>query len=217
MSIQVSNTNKTNAAYSSGNRLSPPNWDKIPHSGMKTPSKEELLAQIKDNGTKMAQAKTEEETNALAYEYSKLRAQYISSVSPDRKALYEDAIQVINQHKSSSVQKEPQKPKSVYDFLNERDGIHSQTGDLANRPAALSSGGNVSASHTFGGGFDYQIQAVGGNVMSSVGNNWVYTQTPMELKKSEEFTRIHDAAYDAAKGKSAAETNGSGNSFDIRV
>lgn len=217
MSMSVSGTNKTTSVYSPANNLNAPNWDKIPHKGMKTPSKEELVQQIKDNGTKLAQAKTKEEESALAYEHLKLKAQYLSSVSPDRKALYKDAMQVINQPKNSTVQKQPQKPKSVYDFLNERDGIKSKGNDLANTPEPLPSGGSVSASHTFGGGFDYEIKAGGDSAMSSVGNNWTYSLTPQESKKADEFTRIHDAAVIAARDKSASGTKLSENSFEMRV
>lgn len=196
MGLEISGANRIPNAYLSGFNLQAPNWENIPHKGMKVPSKEELMEQMKENGKKTFATTDHDELKALAEQREKLCAQYMSTVSPDRKALYRDAMQVIN---STPAGKQTQAVtiKSFVDVLNEKDGIKT---NLTNVPASLPSGGSIIAAHTVGGGFEYYVSDTSGKeVMGTSGNKWCYTVTSKELEKSKEIMDVYQSAKKAAR------------------
>ena len=198
MSISISGVNHIQNPLLNGG-LNEPDWGRIPHAGMKTPLQNELVQQIKDTGSKFAQAKSETEKSVILSSLDKLEAQYLSPVSPDRKALYNDAVKVINQHKSAAKQKQPKPILNFIEYLAEYDGVKTNKTrqyDLTNQPEPLAFGGTVSASCRGYLGFDYMINSGGQQVMSMSGNEWSYTRTPAECKKVEEFTKIFENARD---------------------
>lgn len=224
MSISISGINRSQSMPTNSGGLNAPDWNIIPHAGMPTLPKEELVQQIKDIGTKVGKAKSEEEKYAILSQLDKLQAQYISSVSPDRKTLYKDAMQVINQHKATANQKQPKSALSFVEFLCEQDGVKTRQYDLTNYPEPLPSGGAVSAASRGFLGFEYMIDAGGAQVMGTNGNSWCYRRTPEECKKVEEVTRIFVNARDSELMKqqnSITSTDNSNtessNSFNMRA
>ena len=89
-SIKRQNTN---------NDLKSPNWNTIPTKGMNVPSDKELEVKIKELARREAHAKTDREFNEIEQERKQLNAQYLSKVSPDRKALYKDVLEEVNKSK----------------------------------------------------------------------------------------------------------------------
>ncbi|KQL18202.1 hypothetical protein ACFFHH_00415 [Cytobacillus solani] len=175
--------------------INKPDWSLIPTKGMQVPSQEELIAQIKALATKMANAPYHKDVDQLHAQFNRLHTQYLSPVSPDRKALHEQAMRVIKQY-------EAEKPTqtrelTLVDYLNEMDEIYTKnTTQLA--------GGTVSSSINSQGGYDYEVKVGGQTLMSSVNGHWLYGKTPAEEQKSKEFYQIYWSAMDQAK----AELNG---------
>lgn len=224
MNINLSGVNRIPGFPTNSGGLNAPDWSAIPHAGMATPSKEELVQQIKDAGTKFAHATSEEEKRDIISQLTKLEVQYVSSVSPDRKTLYKDAMQVINQHKATANQKQPKSALSFVEFLCEQDGVKTRQYDLTNYPEPLLSGGAVSAASRGFLGFEYMIDVGGAQVMGTSGNNWRYSPTPDECKKANEVTKIFNKAkeYELMKQQnSIASTDNSNtessNSFNMRA
>lgn len=73
--------------------LNTPNWAIIPTKGMKVPPQDVLISQLKALVEKSARNINREAIEGFHYEKNKLHAQYISSVSPDRKTLHKQAMQ----------------------------------------------------------------------------------------------------------------------------
>ncbi|MPQ34249.1 hypothetical protein E4V42_22965 [Clostridium estertheticum] len=197
MSIPILGSNKIqSSSFNNYNSIKAPNWEIIPYKGMQTPSKDELIKQIKDLATKSAKVVTVEDSVYVNYQEEKLSAQYLSSVSPDRKTLYKEAIQTIKGQKKNKENFEGQ--KTLIDYLNENDG----TGSLKNgKPHPLSSGGSITPIWNSRGGYDYDVSVGGNTVLSSNQGlgGWTFTMTPAELQKQTEFNKIFDSTCNAAK------------------
>ena len=80
-----------------GSRVKPPDWENIAHEGMDRPSESEFDKLIDDLAKELAEAtknKDYDKYNELVKQKDKLKAQYMSKVSPDRKALAEEAMKI---------------------------------------------------------------------------------------------------------------------------
>jgi hypothetical protein len=190
MSISMSGINKM-STVSYGNTSVPtePNWDLVPYKGMKVPSNEELVNQIKELAQKEANATTGDEFEKLAYQREKLRAQFISSVSPDRKMLCKEAAKAIQNQKSKEATQLGE--QTLLSYLNKQDENKSTQ--------TMQDGGSIKAIFNSTGGYDYEVSSGGDTVLSSAKGKWYCTKTPAELEKSVEFNKIYDGAYDAQK------------------
>lgn len=124
MSITILGSDKIQSvSFNNIDSIKAPNWEITPYKGMQTPSKDELIKQIKDLATKRAEAVTPSDFAYVNYQEEKLSAQYVSSVSPDRKTLYNEAVQTIKGQKNNKGNFEGQ--KTLIDYLNEKDGTDS--------------------------------------------------------------------------------------------
>ena len=212
MSISISGLNKIQSiSFNNRDEIKAPNWELIPYKGMQTPSKDELIKQIKDLATKRAEAVTVGDFAYVNHQEQKLSAQYLSSVSPDRKTLYKEAVQTIKGQKNNKENIEGQ--KTLIDYLNENDGI----GSLENgKPYPLSSGGSITPIYNSRGGYDYDVSVDGNIVLSSNQGlgGWTFTMTPAELEKISEFNIIFGSAYNAAKRENQIVSN---ERLDIRI
>ena len=212
MSISISDSNKIQSiSFNNQGGINTPNWEIIPTKGMQTPSKDELIKQIKDLATKRAQAVTENDFAYVNHQEEKLSAQYLSSVSPDRKTLYKEAVQTIKGQKNNKENFEGH--KNLLDYLNEEDGV----GSLKNgKPHPLSSGGSITPIWNSRGGYDYDVSVGGNTVLSSNQGlgGWTFTMTPAELQKKNEFNKIFDSTYNASKHENTSVSN---KSLDVRV
>ena len=213
MSISISDSNKIQSfSYNNVGVINTPNWEIFPHSGMQTPSKDELIKQIKDLAAKRAAAVTDKDFAYVNYQEEKLSAQYLSSVSPDRKTLYKEAVQTIrgqNQNKDYS-----EGEKTLLDYLNEKDGLGSRLKNGKQYP--LSSGGSITPIYNSRGGYDYDVSLGGNSVLSSNQGlgGWTFSMTPAELVKKKEFNKIFDSTYNAEKNENKIVSNGH---LDVRV
>lgn len=175
--------------------ISSPNWSKVPHKNMDTPTRAEMTEQIKSLGKRFSEAKTDDEYDVLFEEKSRLCAQYISSASPDRKALCEKADDIISKHneKDSST---PLGEIDIFFFMNE-------TSEGSGKAANCS----ISSAYNSKGGYDYEVKAEGETVLRSTNGQWNYQLTSAELAKKDEFNRIFYTAKDNADYSSSAGLN----------
>ena len=79
---------------------------------------------IKDLAVKRAEAVTDTDFAYVNHQEAKLSAQYLSSVSPDRKTLYKEAVQTIRGEKQNKEYSEGE--KTLIDYLNEKDDFVSR-------------------------------------------------------------------------------------------
>ena len=91
--LGVENANANKTAIPMNNDT--PNWTYIPSAGRCKKTKEQLVSEIKDLANRVAQANNGKETEQLNREVLKLRADYLSDVSPDRRTLYQQAERAI--------------------------------------------------------------------------------------------------------------------------
>lgn len=170
--------------------INKPDWNYIPTKGMKVSSQEELLAQIKALATKEASTPD----GRLNDQFNRLYAQYLSSVSPDRKALHKQAMKVIKQYEAE----DPKHTRelTLVDYLNEIDE------NLTKNATQLAGGtGTVSSIINSRGGYDYEVNVGGQTLMSSVNGHWQYGKTPAEEQKSKEFYQIYWSTMKQAKAE----------------
>lgn len=198
MGISISGSTKIQSiSFNNSSSINAPNWELVPHKGMQTPSKDELIKQIRDLSAKRSKAVTDNDFASLNVQEAKLSAQYISSVSPDRKTLYHEAAQAIRSQKQNKNYSEGE--KTLVDYLNEHDGVRN---NLKNgKPSSLSSGGSITPIYNSRGSYDYDV-SVGGNVVLSSNQGlggWTFTLTPAELQKKNEFNQIFNNSYTTAK------------------
>lgn len=193
---EVGKTSNINTVSLGLNSLSTPNWNVIPTKGMKIPSQDELINQIKAVATRTAIAaksalRNADESTAINIQIEKLLAQYISPVSPDRKTLHQQTMNAIKKHGSEN-RMLPLGNPSLVDYLNKKD-IET------NKPLSLSGGGIVSQTTNSLGGYDYDVTIGGHTLLESVNGKWHYGLTPAESIKKQEFYQIYWSFVDEAK------------------
>ena len=212
MSITISGSDRIQSvSFNNIDAIKTPNWEIVPYKGMQTPSKDELIKQIKALATKRAEAVTAGDFAYVNHQEEKLSAQYLSSVSPDRKTLYKEAVQTIKGQNHNKENIEGQ--KTLIDYLNEKDGVVSlKNGKLY----PLSSGGSITPIWNSRGGYDYDVSVGGNTVLSSNQRlgGWTFTMTPAELQKQNEFNKIFDSTCNAAKHENKIISN---KRLDIRI
>ncbi len=213
MSTSISGSNKIQSInFDNYGAINAPNWELIPHKGMQSPSKDELIKQIKDLAAKRAEAVTDKDFASVNYQEARLSAQYLASVSPDRITLYKEAVQTIRSQKQNKEYSEGE--KTLVEYLNIKDGFVSP---LKNgKPYPLSCGGSITPIYNSRGGYDYDVR-VGGNIVLSSNQGlggWTFTMTPAEMGKKNEFNRIFDSTYNAAKHENKIVSN---ERFDIKI
>ncbi|MFJ7841216.1 hypothetical protein ACIQXG_17375 [Lysinibacillus sphaericus] len=193
---EVGKTSTINTVSLGLNGLYTPNWNVIPTKGMKIPSQDELINQIKAVATRTAIAaksalRNADESTAINIQIEKLLAQYISPVSPDRKTLHQQAMNAIKKHGSEN-RMLPLGDPSLVDYLNKKD-IET------NKPLSLSGGGIVSPTMNSLGGYDYDVTIGGHTLLESVNGKWHYGLTPAESIKKQEFYQIYWSFVDEVK------------------
>lgn len=103
-----------------------PDWEITPHKGMQSPKDAEFDAIIDNLGESLAEALIKKDgakyTEIRSFAEKRVLSQYISVVSPDRKALVKETLQFIN-----SAPTKPQKssggPLTLIDYLNMKNGL----------------------------------------------------------------------------------------------
>ena len=94
MGISISNaTSSAITKYSESLRSGEPDWSMIPSAGKSNKSQAEFVSEIKELAQRAANTTSKTELESIHRQRTRLCAEYISDVSPDRKALYQQAGQ----------------------------------------------------------------------------------------------------------------------------
>lgn len=197
MSILINRTNEVDKVNTSKKGvLNVPNWSVIPTKGMQVPSDKELISKIKELAKKEATAKTSKDYEAIETERKKLNAQFLSKVSPDRKALYKDAEKEINNmgSKNNNKKVKPLGELNLLEILMEQ-----------KKEVKLKSGGTFDAKYNSKGGYDYDIKVNNSVVLGSINGSWTYSLTSAEQVRQDEFNKIY---YNSCEGEKAERSRG---------
>lgn len=180
--------------------ITPPDWATVPHKGMKKLSAEEFKKKLEETAKGWENAVTDKDYEDNFRQQAQLLAQYISSVSPDRKTMYKEAMEEIKNWNSAEAMQEPTPQKTLIDFLNERDN-DKEKGRVSDKPYALKSGGTITAISNSHGGYNYEIKSGLETVMSVDTNRGTctYTYTKAELEKKVDFYKMFNSACRKAK------------------
>ena len=140
MGISISNaTSSAITKYSESLRSGEPDWSMIPSAGKSNKSQAEFVSEIKELAQRAANTTSKTELESIHRQRTRLCAEYISDVSPDRKALYQQA--------KNAVKSQNGNPKckgigelSLLDFLERAEGKNN---NLAQKKFALAGGGTL--------------------------------------------------------------------------
>lgn len=170
-------------SYSTFASIPEPDWRTIPTKGGRTLSDEEMLEQIKSVAQRealMRHTNNYEQSDSIARIKQYLSTQYISDVSPDRKALYEQAKKISQQGE----QEQSKYPLSftLVDIMCDLDKIEGFNNNH----------GTLTTSYTTGYGEDYELNIGEQCVLSTSRGIWQYHSTPLEGMKREEFYKIYE-------------------------
>lgn len=192
-----------------------PDWKNIPHANMTSLSKEEIKAQVRELAIQDANATSKQEKEQVAGKVQELFNQYASSASPDRKSLYENAVETIKKQAGGGNKKgsDITPPKTLFDYLNERD---TKNGMKFDKTYSFSGGGAVTASQVSFGGAHFDITHDGESVLWINSDGSVtYTPTPAETQLTKEIANVYYNARESAKNTPQPQTHNNG--IDITI
>lgn len=205
MEISISNAaNFAITKYSASLKSGEPDWSIIPSTGKSRKSKEEFVAEIKKLAQADASAMNKAKLELIHRQRTELCAEYLADVAPDRKALYQQAKNVVKS------QNRNQKCKgvgelSLLDFLEMDEGKEN---NLAEKKFALAGGGTLECPILTGGGYGADIYYQGAKVLTYLGDGfgWGCEKTPAEQEKEREFYGIYFKEYHAQKNAQSQES-----------
>lgn len=180
-----------------------PDWSIIPSSGKSSKSKAEFTDEIKELARKAASTTNKSELEYIHRRRTELCAEYMSDVSPDRKALYQQAKNALKGQNGN--------PKchgsgelTLLDFLEAAEGRIS---NLAEKKLALAGGGTLTCPILTSGGHGADIYYQGTKVLTylGAGYGWACERTPAEREKEREFYGIYFNEYRLLKNGQGAE------------
>lgn len=187
-----------NHSFTQTSKSNDPDWEKIPHKGMERPSEVEFASKIDELAKGLAEARyTNDDSKyaSLSSAGDKLRAQYISAVSPDRENMVKEASELMKQSRSDSGKKETDKPLNLIDYLNKKDGI-GEHGKEGRSLVASKSGTTVvlTGSDLQPDTFEIKGSKAGQTVMGYASGNWYHVNTPEEQNMQQTFlSRLNKA------------------------
>ena len=169
MGISVSSTlNSANTKHSMSLSSRGPDWSLIPSAGKSNKSKAEFADEIKKLARKAAETTSKKELEYIHSQRTKLCAEYMSDVSPDRKALYQQA--------ENALKGQDGNPKchgsgelTLLDFLEAAEG---RTDNLAEKKFALAGGGTLTCPILTSGGYGADIYYQGTKVLTYLGSGY---------------------------------------------
>ncbi|WP_349673150.1 hypothetical protein [Lacrimispora sp.] len=159
-------------SFSLTSKASAPDWERIPHKGMERPSEAEFNVKIDELAKGLAEARLQNDSiqyENLSLEGDKLRAQYISAVSPDRKSMVKDATEMMKQAKAGRT--DPDASMNLIDYLNKKEGIE-----------VVHSGSDLQPDT-----FELKESKMGQVVMGYTSGNWYHVNTPQEQAMQQTF------------------------------
>lgn len=203
MGISALNTaNSANTKYHMSLGGRGPDWSIIPSSGKSSKSKAEFTDEIKELARKAAETTSKKELEYIHSQRTKLCAEYMSDVSPDRKALYRQA--------ENALKGQGGNPKchgsgelTLLDFLEAAEG---RTESLAEKKFTLAGGGTLACPILTSGGYGADIYYQGTKVLTYLGSGygWACERTPAEREKEREFYGIYFNEYRSLKNGQGA-------------
>ena len=204
MGISISNaTSSAITKYSESLRSGEPDWSMIPSAGKSSKSQAEFVSEIKELAQRAANTTSKTELESIHRQRTRLCAEYISDVSPDRKALYQQA--------KNAVKSQNGNPKckgigelSLLDFLERAEGKNN---NLAQKKFALAGGGTLECPILTGEGYGADISYQGTKVLTYLGDSygWGCERTPAEREKEREFYGIYFNEYHTQKNAQSSE------------
>ena len=183
----LSTANSANTKYHMSLGGRGPDWSIIPSSGKSSKSKGEFTDENKELARKAAETTSKKELEYIHSQRTKLCAEYMSDVSPDRKALYRQA--------ENALKGQGGNPKchgsgelTLLDFLEAAEG---RTESLAEKKFTLACPILTS------GGYGADIYYQGTKVLTYLGSGygWACERTPAEREKEREFYGIYFNEY----------------------
>ena len=180
-----------------------PNWSIIPSAGKSRRSQSEFVNEIKELARKDAETTNKADLEFIHLKRTQLCAEYMSDVSPDRKALYQQAKNAIR-NQSGNPRCQGIGELTLLDFLENAEGKIS---NLAEKKFALAGGGTLTCPILTGGGYGADISYQGTKMLTylGAGYGWGYEATPAEQEKSKEFYDIYWKEYRSVKNNEGAE------------
>lgn len=187
------------SSYSNGE----PDWSMIPSAKKSNKTQAEFVDEIKELARKAANTTSKAELEYIHRQRTLLCAEYMSDVSPNRKALYQQAKNAV---KSSN-----HNPKcqgigelSLLDFLERAEGNKS---DLAEKKFVLAGGGTLVCPILTSGGYGADIYYQGTKALTYLGSGygWACERTPAEREKEKEFYGIYFNEYHTIKNDQQSE------------
>lgn len=204
MGISVSGiVNSDNTKYCMSISSGEPDWSVIPSSGKSSKTKNEFTDEIKELARKAANTTSEAELKYIHRRRTELCAEYMSDVSPDRRALYRQAKKALKGQNGN--------PKchgsgelTLLDFLEATDGRNS---NLAEKKFALVGGGTLTCPIMTSGEYGADIYYQGTKVLTYLGSGygWACERTPIEREKEREFYAIYFDEYRSLKNRQGVE------------
>ena len=162
-----------------------------------------VVSEIKELAQRAANTTSKTELESIHRQRTRLCAEYISDVSPDRKALYQQA--------KNAVKSQNGNPKckgigelSLLDFLERAEGKNN---NLAQKKFALAGGGTLECPILTGEGYGADISYQGTKVLTYLGDSygWGCERTPAEREKEREFYGIYFNEYHTQKNAQSSE------------
>lgn len=179
-------------------KASAPDWERIPHKGMERPSEDEFNAKIDELAKGLAEARLQNDSiqyKNLSLSGDKMRAQYISAVSPDRKSMVKDAEKMMKQSGEKAGKTDPDGSMNLIDYLNRKDGIGESDQEGSGRNSA-GSGTTVvlSGSDLQPDTFELKESKMGQVVMGYASGSWYHVNTSQEQAMQQTFlSRLNKA------------------------
>lgn len=205
MGISVSNTaNTANTKHRislSGN--GGPDWSVIPSFGKSSKTKAEFIDEIKELAQKAANTTSKAQLECLNRRRTELCAEYVSDVSPDRKALYQQAKNALK-GQGGNPKCRGSAELTLLDFLEAAKG---RDNNLSEKKFALAGGGTLTCPIMTGGGYgaDIYYQGVKALTYLGPGYGWSCEKTSAEREKEQEFYGIYFNEYRSLKNGQGAE------------
>ncbi|MDE7445222.1 MAG: hypothetical protein K2N15_05875 [Lachnospiraceae bacterium] len=204
MGISVSNTgNVADTKYRMSLSSGGPDWSIIPSSRKSSKSKAEFTDEIKELARKAANTTSKAELEAIHRRRTELCAEYMSDVSPDRKALYQQAKNALKGQGGNPIC-HGSGELTLLDFLEAAEG---RDGKLAEKKFALAGGSTLTCPILTGGGHGADIYYQGTKALTYLGSGygWACERTPAEREKEREFYGIYFNEYRSLKNSQGTE------------
>jgi hypothetical protein len=217
-----------------------PDWSNIPNKNMTKLTKEEIRAQIREIAKQEATATDDKEREKLADKRRGLFTAYESFGAPDRKTLFDDALDTLKKNAGNLMKKggmQVPEQKDVFDFIKERDfkkaGFAPSDEDNILIPVRakgmmfderydLAGNGSVRATSSAQKGINFDIFHDKARVLS-VGRNGAVTHIQTEEEKAlrKEITDFYNSTRNEFRGIPATPppvlTGDSGGEMDYKI